>query len=521
MRNLRQRLKRRGTIAASILVLWGVGLAALARRELFRSTEERLAEAALRVAPGTAYYAVQQGGAHIGFAFSTIDTAASGIQLNDFFVADFPVGGGRHRASARSKVSLSRALALREFSVQVESDAGPLAVAGRPERDTLVVTIRAGDAPADTQRVAAKGTVLLPTVVPLAVALGEEPKVGRRVTVQMFDPVTMAARDVALAIRAESLFVVSDSAVFDDRAGEWRVAHEDTVRAWQLTADTAGGISAWVDGQGRLVELSQPGGLVLRRAAYELAHSNWEATSRPRGGAVSADDDVLETTAIAASAKLRGAPVERLRVRLRGVPLDGFALAGERQRLAGDTLSVEREGARAMRAYYALPGDVAHRAHFRSELAPEPLLEVTNPEIAALAVRVAGGARDPRTVAERLNRWVYDSLDTHITVGVPDALQVLHARRGDCNEHTQLYVALARAAGIPARAATGLAYVDGKFYYHAWPEVYLGTWVAVDPTLGQFPADAAHLRFVIGGLDRQAALLRLIGRLKIDVIERR
>jgi transglutaminase-like putative cysteine protease len=98
---------------------------------------------------------------------------------------------------------------------------------------------------------------------------------------------------------------------------------------------------------------------------------------------------------------------------------------------------------------------------------------------------------------------------------------VLESRSGDCNEHTQLFVALARAAGIPARAAAGLAHVGGKFYYHAWPEVFVGKWVAVDPTFGQFPADAAHLRFVYGGLARQAELLRLMGTLRIDVLASR
>jgi hypothetical protein len=65
----------------------------------------------------------------------------------------------------------------------------------------------------------------------------------------------------------------------------------------------------------------------------------------------------------------------------------------------------------------------------------------------------------------------------------------------------------------------GLAYIDGKFYYHAWPEVFLGDWVAVDPTFGQFPADAAHLRFTIGGLGRQAEMIRLMGRLQIKVLD--
>ncbi len=126
--------------------------------------------------------------------------------------------------------------------------------------------------------------------------------------------------------------------------------------------------------------------------------------------------------------------------------------------------------------------------------------------------------RDPRQVAELLNTWVHTSVKDRITFGPPDALKVLETLSGDCNEHTQLYVALARSLGIPARIAAGLAYVDGKFYYHAWPEVYLRDWVAVDPTFGQFPADAAHLRFIVGGLGRQTELLRLMGNLKIDVV---
>ena len=42
--------------------------------------------------------------------------------------------------------------------------------------------------------------------------------------------------------------------------------------------------------------------------------------------------------------------------------------------------------------------------------------------------------------------------------------------------------------------------------------------VSVDPTFGQFPADAAHLRFTVGGLGRQAEMIRLMGRLRIDVV---
>jgi hypothetical protein len=41
----------------------------------------------------------------------------------------------------------------------------------------------------------------------------------------------------------------------------------------------------------------------------------------------------------------------------------------------------------------------------------------------------------------------------------------------------------------------------------------------VDPTLNQFPADPTHVRLARGGLDRQAAILPLIGRAKMRILD--
>ena len=151
-------------------------------------------------------------------------------------------------------------------------------------------------------------------------------------------------------------------------------------------------------------------------------------------------------------------------------------------------------------------------------LEPEPLIQSRDPAIVAQARRIIGNTTDPVEASRLLTDWVYRELDKDITLSVPSARQVLEAKQGDCNEHTVLYVALARAVGLPARTAVGLVYLRGHFYYHAWPEVWLGEWVAVDPTLGQYPADASHLRFILGGLARQVELIRLIGRLQLEVI---
>jgi len=131
----------------------------------------------------------------------------------------------------------------------------------------------------------------------------------------------------------------------------------------------------------------------------------------------------------------------------------------------------------------------------------------------------------PRAQAERLARHVNAILEKKPTVSLPSAREVLRTRVGDCNEHTTLYVALARALGIPARIVVGLVSIRGAFYYHAWPEVYLaesrsrGLWLPVDPTLNQFPADATHVRLARGGLDKQATILPLIGRLRIEILD--
>ena len=155
----------------------------------------------------------------------------------------------------------------------------------------------------------------------------------------------------------------------------------------------------------------------------------------------------------------------------------------------------------------------------------KPFIESDAPEIRAEAERMVGSLTGARARAERLTREVNALLEKKPTVSLPSALEVLRTKVGDCNEHTALFVALARSIGIPARINAGLVYVHGAFYYHAWPEVYIdegggrGLWLPVDPTLNQFPADATHLRLARGGLDKQTAILPLIGRLKMRVLE--
>ncbi|MCH7590017.1 transglutaminase domain-containing protein, partial [PVC group bacterium] len=78
---------------------------------------------------------------------------------------------------------------------------------------------------------------------------------------------------------------------------------------------------------------------------------------------------------------------------------------------------------------------------------------------------------------------------------------------------------LARAKGIPVIPIVGLVFLDNKFYYHAWPAVYVGEWIQMDPTFGQNIADTTHIPFFAGSLEEQARIASLVGRIQIEVID--
>jgi transglutaminase-like putative cysteine protease len=154
-------------------------------------------------------------------------------------------------------------------------------------------------------------------------------------------------------------------------------------------------------------------------------------------------------------------------------------------------------------------------------LKPSLYIQSDDPGLAQMAKEIVGETRDGVKAARRLLSWVYENIEKSPTASAPSAVEVLKNRRGDCNEHAMLYAALCRAVGIPCQIIVGLVCMDHAFYYHAWNKVYLGRWISVDPTFGQFPADATHLKLKQGELEEQAKVLKVVGNIKIKVLEYR
>jgi hypothetical protein len=509
----------RRIVGGAIVLMWLLMVGWQVRREYFQPELTRLAEAALSLAPGVNFYTLTMAGRTVGQATSRLDTLPDGFELEDFMTLELPALGQTGTAVARTRVKLSPALVMEGFTFSLDSEVGRFQAEGVLGADTtLSVTIRSAGSEQRLSFRMAQPPVFA-SVVPIRVAVGQGLRVGDRIRLPVFDPTSMGTRTVEVRILEHDTLIVPDSAALDPSTGRWGPARWDSIPAWRV-AEVFGGIQveSWIDEDGRILRASSPLGFSMEKTEYELARQAQEDARL--AGYAGGDSDVILATAVQSNVAL--ADVEQydeLRFRLTGVDLAGFQLDGGRQTLRGDTLVVRRERWEDLEAGYELPYP---RMDLKDALEPEPLIQSDDPRIIEraqqLTARRTRWRQNPREVARTLTASVYNMLEKRITFSVPNAVQVLETLQGDCNEHTVLYVAMARALGLPARTAVGLVYVDGAFYYHAWPEVWLGAWVAVDPTFGQYPADAAHIRFVVGGLAQQVEIVRLIGNLDIEVL---
>lgn len=143
---------------------------------------------------------------------------------------------------------------------------------------------------------------------------------------------------------------------------------------------------------------------------------------------------------------------------------------------------------------------------------------------------LATGHQGQGSASERMQH-LRDFVATYITdktlaVGYASALETAHARRGDCTEHAVLLAALGRAAGIPTRVVSGVAYADAYagrdrvFVPHAWVVAHVdGHWQSYDAALAGF--DSGHIAFTVDNGDPAAfyASLNWLGRLQIKDVE--
>lgn len=206
-----------------------------------------------------------------------------------------------------------------------------------------------------------------------------------------------------------------------------------------------------------------------------------------------------------------------VKIRLSGLNLSEYPLLNEgRQVIRGDIIEISKETIDLMKEQnYDLPYQGNGLEDF---LTPTPFVQSDHHTVIYYAKKYI----ELETTAFRLARFLTGNL--YLTINkMPvfhfnTSMDIFKTHAGESNEHTVMFTSFARAGGLPTRMVGGLVYLKGHFYYHTWPEIWLKQWVPVDPTMGQFPADATHIRLMEGDIDELASLGKVIGNIKIDIM---
>jgi len=325
----------------------------------------------------------------------------------------------------------------------------------------------------------------------LGALIHEDVKLGDSRTFHVFDPTTATQRPVKITYLAEEMIPI--------------MGHRE--KAKKVSVDFMGIPQfAWIGKDGTILKEEGPLGIRLEQVAKEEALNKLTLSQ----GADFAEIVSIPTNAIPQDVS----QFKELNVRLDGIEDEEIFLEGGRQSLKKHVLTIRKE------SIPNLASSIKRETVFpdgKTYLESTPFIQSGHPEIQAKAKEIVSPDDPPFVKAKKLVRWVNENIQKRPVLSVPNALETLQHRVGDCNEHAVLLAALARASGIPAQVEAGLVYQNGRFYYHAWNVLYLGIWITADSVVGQLPADVTHIRFV-RGTERQIDLMRIIGKVKLEIL---
>ena len=496
-------MSRRAILRIGVFVFWALMAVWLIRFEAFPERFARATGGYRRlfsedVLIADAWMRIDLKGTPIGYSHTTMEVNEDDPALRHVIENELSVRlnlmGRDQQVHVDTTALLNERYELQQFRFELLSPATRLRV--KAERTSG----RQFDVVLDTGATIQKTVVAIPDDAVIYSPMTEmamrrlEP--GQDMTIKVFDPTTM--KTSLLKVEALRRTTVD----LDDES------HEATV----LSIDYNGAkVLSWVAADGTLLRQETPFGWTLEQCDMEEAFAAFASSEQSA--------ELLSEMAVPSAPPIRRPRQARsLLLKLTGVDFGPDELASHRQQVREHNgnellLHVKADPEFPTRSDATLPDDV------RPFLAPTLHVQAGHAEIKTRAGQLTEGLDHPAAKAKAIFHWVYEEVNKEMTVSLPSALDVLKTMRGDCNEHTVLFVALARAAGLPARVTVGIAYHEGGFYYHAWPSVYIGRWHECDPTWGQEGVDAAHVALAQGELAEQLSIVKVMGQLRIEVLE--
>lgn len=436
---------------------------------------------------GNTWMNIIQDDRKIGFSHTRYTQTATGYQFTETVLMKINTMGLIQDVGLTTRGRLNPDFSVAAFSFEVSSGRFSFSADGSISDRMLSLTIDNGT-DKQTTEIKLSDKIYFPSGI-LQAAAFEDLTPGRRLSVKVFDPLSMGQEPIQLTVFEKETIRIM---------GEARSATKVSLKykgATQL---------AWIDDQGGILKEQGMLGLTLEKTTQKDAL--YEFPDQP-GRDLTRIASIPSNVAIADSKALSS-----LRVELSGVQAQTLSLNGGRQSYQAPVLTIVKE--QIPPATHRRQIDDPNIIRF---LQPGPLVQSDHPRIQKLANEITEEADNDLEKIRLLMGWIKDHIQKRPVLSIPNALAILENRMGDCNEHAVLFAALARASGIPTRIEAGVVYLKHRFYYHAWNAVYLDGWVTLDALFYQFPADVTHIRLADGDPKDQLDILGLIGNLSIHI----
>jgi hypothetical protein len=493
-------MKRRA-IQLLIVLFWLAMAGWLFRYEAFPGWFTRALPGYRAILPGMpvvldSWMKISFKGKPIGYSQTQIGTdekdPSEQYKISSKTILNLNIMGEPQNITIAADASLNALYDLQKFYFMMAAERYTIKVGGRrKDRETFYARIAS---PAGMQHLTVKipdDAILYSPMLELSLS---RLKPGQEWRVKTLDPTTLSTADVLVrALGRETLTLNGKE-------------HPSTV----LEMDIHGmKVRAWMDADGRMLKQDTPFGWTMEACtAQEAMGLTFNMAD--------VGDDMLKAMAVPVKGEIDDPRQCRLlTLRLTGGAISTVAWNTGRQRVDS---SDESEVVLTVLSETIPLSSGAIRDEGRLYLGSTAFVQSDHPDIIKKARAIVGDETDPIKRVRSIYEWVYRKVKKEPTVSLPSALDVLQNMEGDCNEHTYLFVALARAVGIPAKIKVGLLYTNGTFYYHAWPAVFVGRWWELDPTIGQEAVDATHVAILEGETADQLKLLGMIGRLNAEVV---
>jgi hypothetical protein len=262
--------------------------------------------------------------------------------------------------------------------------------------------------------------------------------------------------------------------------------------------------NAWVSENGEVVREEGLMGIYMEKADAKEALSGINSSDAT---------DLTESISIKSNMNIPNqSDLTHLTMNFSG-PTQRFFINGDRQTFQNGLLTIVKETLESS----TIPSLKILSSGNERFLKSSSVIQSNHPKIKKIIADIISDEDSPLDRITAIMTWISQNILKRPVLSIPNALETLENRMGDCNEHAALFAAMARAAGIPTQIEVGLVHMEGRFYYHAWNVVYLGRWVTVDALMAQFPADVTHIRLIRGDQAEQLDLVYAIDRIQIHI----